>query len=198
MIPLKRSKDIMDNMGVFSWGGVEIDLDAIPNETFVGLAKAGIRHKLANEVASGLIKVKEKAGESFDEETETLALRQSMVQKILDGTVGLRIGGPRGSTIENIAWELAMKQAENSLAPKGYWPKADRKNGVKAEDATIEFAGQAMTREMLTDMVYDKYKDKLLEEAKIEHAARMEKAKLAKQNTVKAVSAVEESADQLL
>jgi hypothetical protein len=189
--------------GNFAWGGVEIDLDAIPTEVQKGLMQRTIVHKLGNEVAAALVKVREKdkkEGDEFDEEYEAVTqdLREQMVKKILDGTVGLRIGGPRGNTIENIAFELAMKQAEATLAPKGYWPKADRKNGVKAEDATIEFAGRAMNREELTEMVLEKYKDKFLADAKEEHARRMEKAKLAKANSVKPVAQVKESVDDLI
>jgi hypothetical protein len=193
-------------MGVFRWGDVDIDLDAIPNETFVGLAKQGIIHKLGNEVAASLIKVKERQekeheGEAdwkFDEDGTKIELREAMVKKILDGTVGLRIGGPRGSTIENIAMELAYKEAEAKLAPKGYWPKADRKNGIKAEDAKIEFVGRMMTREDLADMVYNKYSARFLEEAAVEHAARMEKAKLAKANAVKPIASVAQTAEEAL
>ena len=189
--------------GNFAWGGVEIDVDSIPEAVRGALIQRTIVHKLGNEVAAAVVKLKEgfkpkEEGEEFDDESATQELREKMVAKILDGTIGLRIGGPRGNTIENIAWELAEKQAEATLAPKGYWPKADRKNGVKAEDATIEFAGQSMNREMLTDMVYEKYKDKFLGEAKEEHARRIEKAKLAKQNAVKAVSVVTESLDALI
>jgi hypothetical protein len=189
--------------GNFAWGGVEIDLDAIPDDVKAGLMKRTIVHKLGNEVAAQVVKQREKdkkEGDEFDEEYETVTadLREKMLQKILDGTVGLRIGGPRGNTIENIAFELAMKQAETTLAPKGYWPKADRKNGIKAEDATIEFAGRAMTRDDLAEMVFEKYKDQLLEDAKAEHARRMEKAKLAKANSVKPVAQVEATVDDLI
>jgi len=55
-----------------------------------------------------------------------------------------------------------------------------------------------MTRDDLTDMVFEKYKDKFLEEAKVEHAKRMEKAKLAKANAVKTVPVVAESLDSLI
>jgi hypothetical protein len=192
------------SMGVFAWGNVEIDLDAIPNNVFVGLAKQGIIHKLGNEVAANLVKVKEKIekdGGVFDDdvkEEKSIELRKQMVQKILDGTIGLRIGGPRGTTIENIAQELAYKEAEAKLAPKGYWPKADRKNGVSAEDARIDFGGNSMTRQDLADMVYNKYEARFLEEAKVEHAKRMERAKAAKANAVKQVTAVEKSAEDAL
>ena len=195
--------------GVFRWGDVEIDLDAIPYETFVSLAKQGIIHKLGSEVAANIIKVKEKA-EKDDPDLKTdeewlentkIELRKVMVQKILDGTVGLRISGPRGTTLENIAYELAKAQAEETLAKKGYWPKLskeDRKNGKKIEDATVEFSGRPMTQDDLAEMVLEKYKDKLMEAAKVEHAKRLEKAKLAKANAVKSVTVVEESLDSLL
>lgn len=208
----KESKKIMDtqtnttDMGDFTWGGVEINLDAIPRDTFVGLAKQGIIHKLGNEVAAGLVKVKEKdlkehEGEAeyeFDEDAAKVQLREAMVKKILDGTIGLRIGGPRGSTIENIAFELAMKEAEAKLAPKGYWPKGDRKNGIKAEEASIEFGGRQMTRDDLADMVFTKYHDRFMSEATAEHAKRMERAKLAKANQVKQVASVDKSAEEVL
>jgi hypothetical protein len=189
--------------GEFNWGGVTIDLDRIPTKVQGFLMSRGIIHKLGNEVAASVGKLKadykpKEEGDEFDEEAALKDLREKMAQKILEGTIGLRIGGPRGDTIENIAFELAMKQAENTLAPKGYWPKADRKNNIKAEDATVEFNGRAMTREELADVVFEKYKDKFMEEAKVEHKARMDKVKLAKANAVKPVSKVEESLDDLI
>jgi hypothetical protein len=189
--------------GEFDWGGVKIDLDRIPVKVQGFLMSRGIIHKLGNEVAAsvGKLKADYKPTETepeFDEESVTKELREKMAQKILEGTIGLRIGGPRGDTIENIAYELAMKQAENTLAPKGYWPKADKKAGIKAEDATVEFNGRAMTREELADVVFEKYKEKFMEEARAEHKARMDKAKLAKANAVKPVSKVEKSIEDLL
>ena len=186
-------------LGNWEGFGVSIDLDAIPDPVKKGLIVTTLKHKLSNEVSANVIKLREKEGEGFDEESATQDLREKMVARILDGSIVLRIsGGPRGSTLENIAWELAMKQAEATLAPKGYWPKADKKAGVKAEDATINFSGRDMTRDDLTDMVFEKYKDKFLEEAKVEHAKRMEKAKLAKANAVKTVPVVAESLDSLI
>jgi hypothetical protein len=191
--------------GLGSWAGfgVEIDLDAIPDQVKKGLMVTTLKHKLSNEVSANVIKLREKAtetnDESFDEEAVTAELREKMVARILDGSIVLRIsGGPRGSTLENIAWELAMKQAEATLAPKGYWPKADKKAGVKAEDATINFGGRDMTRDDLTDTVFNKYKDRFMKEAEVEHAARMEKAKLAKANKVTTVAVVAESLDALI
>lgn len=189
--------------GNFEWGGVEIDFDKVPEKVQAFLMQKGFIHKAGNEVAAAIVKQRtdfkptEDAPE-FDEDAASLELRKKLVDRLLDGTIATRIAGPRGNTIENIAWELAMKQAEATLAPKGLWPKADRKNGVKAEDATIEFAGKAMTRDELTDVVFEKYKDKLLEDAKEEHAKRAEKAKLAKQNAVKAVGKVDQSIDALI
>jgi hypothetical protein len=192
-------------MGVFSWGGVDVDLDSIPRETFVGLAKQGIIHKLGNEVAAGLVKVKEKAekehegevGWEFDEDASKVELRKVMVQKILDGTIGLRIGGPRGTTLENIAYELAYKEAEAKLAPKGYWPKANRAKGIKAEDATIIFGEREMTRENLADMYLNKYSERFKAEAEAEHKARIDRAKAAKLNAVKPMAKVEESVEDI-
>lgn len=189
--------------GEFDWGGFKVDLDRIPEAVRKSFIERTLAHKLGNEVAATVTRLKadfkpKDEGDEFDEELTTEDLRKKMLDRIYEGSIGLRVGGPRGSTVENIAWELAMKQAEATLAPKGYWPKADRKAGIKAEDATIEFAGRAMTREELTDMVFEKYKDKLMADAKEEHARRMEKAKLAKANAVKAVDKVEQSIDALI
>jgi hypothetical protein len=198
--------DTQVNEGVLgSWEGfgVNIDLDAIPAQVMKGLVVTTLKHKLSNEVAANVIKLKEKAtadnDESFDEEVATKELREKLVERILDGSLVLRIsGGPRGSTLENIAYELAMKQAEATLAPKGYWPKADKKNGIKAEDAVIDFSGRKMTRDDLTEMVFLKYKDQFMADAAVEHAKRLEKAKLAKANAVKTVAVVEESLESLI
>jgi hypothetical protein len=196
---------VNEGNGLGSWAGfgIEIDLDAIPDQVKKGLMVTTLKHKLSNEVSANVIKLREKAtetnDESFDEEAATQELRERMVARIMDGSIVLRIsGGPRGSTLENIAYELAMKQAEQTLAPKGYWPKADKKAGVKAEDATINFGGRDMTRDDLTETVFEKYKDRFMKEAEVEHAKRMEKAKLAKANKVTTVAVVQESLDALI
>jgi hypothetical protein len=195
----------MDTPALGEWDGygVKINLDAIPDVVKKGLIVTTLKHKLSNEVSANVIKLKEKAkednDESFDEESVTHELREKMVARILDGSIVLRIsGGPRGSTLENIAFELAMKEAEAKLAPKGYWPKADRARGIKAEDAKIEFGGREMTREDLADMYLVKYAERFKAAAEEEHKARMEKAKLAKANVVKPVAAVEQSAQEVI
>jgi len=194
------------SLGTYECGGLEVDLDRFPPAVVIGFVRRTIAHKLGNEVASAIIRVKDKyavdnGGATMPEEdvdAEVMRMREAMVAKFYDGTVGLRVGGPRGSTIENIAFELAMKQAQETLEPKGAWPKPDKKNGVKAEDATVVFAGEPHTREMLADLVLDKYRDQLMAKAKVVHEERMEKAKAAKAAAVPVKAKVEESAADLL
>jgi hypothetical protein len=197
------NNEVAGTFGEFDWGGVKINLDKIPSKIQGYLMSRGIIHKLGNEVAASIGKLKadfkpKEEGDEFDEEAALKELREKMAQRIIEGTIGTRITGPRGDAIEDIAYELAMKQAENTLAPKGYWPKADRKKNIKAEEATVDFNGRLMTRQDLADVVYEKYKDKFMEEARVEYDARKEKLKLAKANAVKQVEKVEESLDDLL
>lgn len=189
--------------GNFSWGGVEIDFDVVPESVQAFLMQKGLIHKLSNEVAAAKIKAEESFkptfdGEVFDGEAFSLDQRKAVIARCLDGTIVTRITGPRGSTLENIAWELAEKRAEDTLAPKGYWPKGDRKKGIKPEDATIEFVGQHMTRKDLTQMVYDKYEDELMEAAKVERDRRLEEAKVRKANAVKTAAKVDVSVEDLI
>jgi hypothetical protein len=187
--------------GSYTFGGQTLNIDEIPEAVRLSWIQKAINHKLSNEVVSAALKVKEKEGDAYDDEATTEELRKKMVDRIMSGNISLFVGGPRGSTVENIAWELAQKEAEAKLAPKGYWPKLDKEDkklGVKIEDKTIEFNGIPMTREELTDMVFEKYKPRFMEEAKVEYDKRVEKAKLAKQNAVKTVSKVEESVEDLI
>ncbi len=206
--------------GTFTWGGLEIDLDAIPDAVKVGLMQRTLAHKLGNEVAAQVFKEKEKAlakakanGHGDDvtienvldddeEEQVTADFRRVMLDRILDGTVGLRVVGPRGSVLETIAFELAFAEAKAKLTPKGYWPEADRKAGVKAEDAVVEFAGGPKTREMLAELSFEKHKERFLESARKVRDERLQKqkaAKAAKEAAKGKVSASKEvEADELL
>jgi hypothetical protein len=200
---MDATTNTIEPLGTHPWGEYNLDMDALPQKVKVSFILRTFAHKMSNEVSAAVLKIREKDGKTADEyDAEyadvTKAKQDEMFDKIMKGEVGLRVGGPRGDTIENIALELAAKQAEATLSPKGYWPKADRKRGIKAEDATVEFHGRVMTREEITEVYFAKYKEKFLEEAKAVHAERMEKAKLAKQNAVKSVSTVAESLDDLI
>ena len=178
--------DLHDGFEPFEWGGVTIDLAKLPLAVAVNAIKRTVSHKLGNEVAADLVKEKEKAAkdglELDDEEIEalTLAKREAMLQRFYDGTIGLRTGGARGSTLENIAFELASKEAQAVLEPKGLWPKGDKKAGIAAEDAVVELAGELLNREALANIRLDKHRDRLMEDAKVELDVRRAKAKEAK------------------
>lgn len=64
-------------------------------------------------------------------------------------------------TQEEFEWNIAHAIAATLLKPKGYWPDEDR---------FVEFAGQQMTREDLTQLVLDKHNDLISREAAHEFA----------------------------
>ena len=171
----------------FEWGGVTIDLARFPIEVAVNAIKRTVAHKLGNEVAADVVKEKEKAakdGRELDEdeiEALTLAKRETMLERFYAGTIGLRTGGARGNALESVAFELAAKEAQAILAPKGAWPMPDKKAGVSAEDAVVELGGEFLNREQLTQIRFEKHKDRLMEEAAPILAERRAKAKANKE-----------------
>lgn len=176
--------------GSFEYAGYVFDRDAIPENTRGGLLGSAIGHKMTNEVSSNVIRLRKvaeeaakKAGDDFDEEefteSKTKELRDAMHRKIMDGTVGIRISGPRGTTLENIALELASKAAEAKLAPIGAWPPNATKDNP---EPVVDFDGTILNRQQLAEMFLEKHRDSLMAQAVTEHAARVEKAKLAKAN----------------
>lgn len=200
----------MSAFGTFTWGNTVIDKDMLPIEVQSALMDKTLKHKLDNEVSSNVIRLREAAiekakkdgDESFDAEefteSKTEELREVMKQKLYDGTIGLRIVGPRGSTIENIAMELAFKRAQAKLEPKGFWPKGNKKAGVSDDDAVVELQGQVVNREQIAQTFFEMFKDELMDAAKVEHAARMERVKANKANKVPVKAKGEESLADLL
>ena len=191
--------------------GVIIDLDAFAQafpESFGNAVRRGLSHKFSNEVASKITSLKDKFkkdngdAEMDDDAVEAAfeAERTKMAEAILTGKLAITApGAPRGSGLESIAFELAFKRAKATLEPKGFWPQENRKLGIKADEATVQFAGEAMTRDEIASVVLAKYKDELFEEAKAERAKRLEVAKAKKANGSAArVDKVEDSLDDLL
>lgn len=169
--------------GSYKYGGLDIDVDRFPAAVQLNFIQRTVAHKLGNEVKSAMIREKEKAEkdgrvlDADEEEALQTKLREEMLAKFYAGTVGLRISGPRGTTLENIAFELAYEHARKVFEPKGLWPKPDRKAGITAEEATVIFQGEAMTRENLADLALEKYQERFMAEAEVERKARIEKAK---------------------
>ena len=79
--------------------------------------------------------------------------------------------------MENIAFEIAYKRAQATLSPKGFWPEANRKLGIKADEATVLFGGVAMTRDEIAAKMLEKYRADILAEAEAVRAERLAKAK---------------------
>ena len=186
---------------------VVIDLDDLAArfpESFANAAKRGLAHKFSNECAAWILKEREKADKAGtpmddDKADELVATwRNDLASAIMSGkTVITEPGAPRGSGLESIAWELALARTKAILAPKGLWPEADRKAGIKADEATVVFAGQPRTRDDLVRITLEKNRDVLMSEAKEVQAKRRAEAKKAEAKPVKA-GATEVSAEDLL
>ena len=199
------------------FGAHSVDLDQVPADIVKAFFARTFAHKLGNEVAAQIVRkaetfAKEHGGDEPDDDTVdawTNEARDQMVARILDGTISTRVsGGPRGNVLENIAWELAQamtikKLKTDRIASKlpSLWPEARRaKDGVeaiKAEDATVKFAGRDMTRDELVEITFNKYRDQLMDEAKIVRDERNAKAKANKAAPSRSDS-VEDDASDLL
>ena len=165
--------------GTIEWGGVSIDLDAVPVAVLKNAIVRTVAHKLGNEVAAAVIKERGKAEDDNAEarEARTLELREAMVSRFLDGSIGLTSPGTRGNALEAIAFELAGREAQAVLAPKGLWPTGNRAKGIAAADAVVELGGELLNREALTQIRFDKNRDRLLAEAAPILEERKQKAK---------------------
>lgn len=173
--------------GTYTYGKTTVDMDRLPELIQKNFIQRTIGHKLGNEVNSALLREREKAekeGREVDEDEIVERLRNEMVEKFYAGTIGIRVTGPRGTTLENIAFELAGEAARKLLEPKGLWPMPNRKLGIKAEDATAIFGGEPRTREEITDMMLEKYRDRFMGEAKAEQERRVAEAKARKEAKV--------------
>jgi len=200
----------MPKYGSYNAGSdVIIDLDDFAArfpESFANAAKRGLAHKFNNECAAWILKEREKADKAGtpiddDKADELVATwRNDLAAKLWSGNVVItEPGAPRGSGLESIAWELALARTKAILAPKGLWPEADRKAGIKADEATVVFAGQPRTRDDLVRITLEKNRDVLMSEAKEVQAKRRAEAeaKKAEAKPVKA-GATEVSAEDLL
>jgi hypothetical protein len=175
--------------GMYDAGsGVTIDLDRFASlypQSFGNAARRGLAHKFSNEIASTVTSAKEKhkainGVEMDDEEVERLfeSKRSEMAQALLNGDLQISApGAPRGSGLENLAFEIAFKRAKEKLEPQGFWPQENRKLGIKADEATVNFAGSIMKREEIAQAFLNKYREEIEAEAKVLREQRIAEAK---------------------
>lgn len=153
---------------IIEYGPHKIDVDTVPAANLTALIRRGLAHYLGNEQAS-------KVTSHFDGEEATddakAAFKVECVAKAIDvllnGVMGAgRIGVPRGTAIETVVRQMAVKEVIANLKHnKLAMPK-------KAEDTVTFNAGQAnerkLTRTQLVDMWTKKHNERLTKAAEAE------------------------------
>ena len=126
----------------------------IPTISLFALAQRGFSHVLGNEVASKLAAWKKgEAGNAASEEEVAAfvaAKRQEALEKILNGTLGVRSAvAPRVTGIEARIRRVAVEFLQERFA--AYSKKSGVKVSLPTGDKVVEVAGRPMTREQLIE-----------------------------------------------
>jgi hypothetical protein len=143
---------------VFKWNDLSTPPKDVPTTSLFALAQRGYSHVLGNEVAAQVSawKKTEEGAKATEAEIEAYAneKRQEKLQKILDGTLGVRsAAAPRVSGEEAIRRTVTVEVLKKFL-------KAHNLKFPTGED-TITVAGKAMDREDLISAMYRKDKAKI-------------------------------------
>src|SRR5215469_1836008 len=125
--------------------------DALPQAVLWKLAQRTYSHIMGNEAASALKSKTDNGGlpEGQTEEQFLHTWRVAKRQQVIDGTVGLRSGGPRIDPLEKEMRDLVVKRLRASAVK--HTPKGEKTVFPTKMDGTYTFAdGSSMT---LSEMV---------------------------------------------
>lgn len=145
----------------------------LPAATVFALAQQGFTHKLGNEVAayaSGLKDATNENGTPKHGESEIATMahdkRLAIIQAALAGTLGVRVGGPRGTKLETIMRAIALETIKRSPAiasGKVAMPKGEKLDSLCAsliaktpairEEAERRMAGPAVESDVLDSLL---------------------------------------------
>ena len=176
------------------YGDHSVDFDALPEASKKALASRGLTHFLGNEQAAKLTnwaatrvaKAIKELGEApaksdvdaatematpndAERATRKIELVAEALKTLHDGTVGVRVGGPKADPIESIMSRLASVEVADVLrANKAKMPKGDE---------TVVIGGQSLTKAELIARRIAKHGDRLRKAAQKELA---DKAKATK------------------
>ena len=151
--------------GFLEYGDHKVAIDAIPVNVLHAMAQTTFSHKLGNEVDSKVtarIRGKEYLGSDATKDAVTAwreanksqvdtwsdTFRTETCNAIVNGTLGLRVGGPRKDPVDTKFNDLVLKSIHATIKHLPSVLKAFKKG---ASDAVIDFGG-GMTR-VKSDMI---------------------------------------------
>ena len=126
----------------------------IPTLSLFALAQRGFSHVMGNEVAAKTAAFKKtEAGATASEaelETFVKAKRQEALEKILNGTLGVRSAtAPRVTGIDALIRRVAVEFLQARFA--AFSKRTDTKVTLPTGDKVVNVAGRDMTREQLIE-----------------------------------------------
>ncbi len=153
----------------FKWGDQEIDPADIPTVNMFALVQQGLNHKRGNEVSAARVAwLKSEEGQTASETdvaTWVAAKQAEMLDKILHGTLGVRVSsGPRVSGLDALKRTIAVERIKAAF--KSYGAKIGKKLSLPTGDDTVDYMGKPMTREDLIKAMLAKQADAIETEAK--------------------------------
>lgn len=154
-----------------TYGTHTIDPAALPTKSVQALIARGIAHYLGNEQASKVASAFDGVEGVTDEQksAKKAELQALAVKALVDGTIGTRAVGPRGSTVDTVMRALAKAEVIGILKHnKLSFPTGDKK--VKFPDGT-ELSGAD-----LIDRRIAKHGERLRKEAEVKMKADERKA----------------------
>lgn len=157
-----------------SYGSQNVDPNTWPEASLDAMLRRGFAHFMGNEQASKVTAhFADKPDASDDVKAAYKADCQAAAIKALaEGTVGSNMRGPKGTAVETIQRDLAVKEIKAILKQNGLsMPTGDKK--VKFGDGT------ELTQKELVERRLAKHGERLMAEAQKEIAAQERKAKQA-------------------
>lgn len=150
------------------YGNLVADISNLPEVSRVALMQRGFTHILGNEVASKVAAWKKtEDGSTADEAAiarKTANYQDEALEKILDGKLGIRAGGPRGTAIETVMRVIAIAELKANFKKAGAkWPE-------KA-DSTIKVRDRVLTRTALVGEYMSKHGARLKSDAEARASA---------------------------
>lgn len=160
------------------YGTATVEFDSLPAVSQRALAQRGLAHFLGNEQASKVAGHFEGKEPTDDEKAAYKAeCVAKALQALIDGTVGTRIGTPRGTQIETIMRRIAEAQVRAVLKGNGIT--------MPSGDKVVKLGDQEFTRAQLITRRLEnpKFSESIRKEAEAE-MKRVEKAAGAGEGTL--------------
>lgn len=145
-------------METIKYGEYEVNFDTLPAASQKALVGRGVTHFLGNEQASKIVaKIKREIGGENVTKEQVAAFREANGAKVAEweaetilaalaalqaGTVGVRVGAPKGTTLDSVMRQVATEELKELLK--------NNKMSLPTGDKKLKFGdGQGFTREEL-------------------------------------------------